>query len=299
MKRVEYCPICKGDSFSKFIKCRDHSVTQEVFMIEKCTSCKFMLTNPRPEDKNLQKYYLSTKYISHTNKKTGLFSWLYQKIRKITIRKKLRFLNHLAKNKGHILDIGSGTGEFLFACKKSNWQTTGVEPSKIARKQAIKNYSLTVSEKTSLSLFKEKSFNAITMWHVLEHIPSLSKTIVSLYKILKDDGVLIIAVPNINSFDASYYKEFWAAYDLPIHLWHFSQETIVKLFENHNFKFVRKKAMIFDSFYVSILSEEYKLGKKNFIKSVIVGLISNIYGFFGKRGYSSTIYVFKKQNKAF
>ena len=173
--------------------------------------------------------------------------------------------------------------------------TKGIEPSELARNQAIRNYNLSVSENTNLNQFKANQFDSISMWHVLEHVPSLNKTIEEINRILSKKGKVIIAVPNHKSWDAKYYKEFWAGWDVPIHLWHFSRLSIEKIFNNNNFKLVNKKPMIFDSFYVSILSEEFKTGKKKFIRGFITGLISNIVGIFSKRGYSSIIYVFEKQ----
>ena len=137
------------------------------------------------------------------------------------------------------------------------------------------------------------------MWHVLEHVPALNETIRQLDRLLKTDGKIIIAVPNHKSWDAKFYKEFWAAWDVPIHLWHFSKESIEQLFKNYNFSLEKTKPMIFDSFYVSILSEKFKTGKKNFIKGFVIGLISNLMGVISKTGHSSTIYVFKKGNKRF
>ena len=144
-------------------------------------------------------------------------------------------------------------------------------------------------------------FDSISMWHVLEHVTNLNEILIDFNKILSKNGKLIIAVPNLKSFDANYYKEYWAAWDTPIHLWHFSKDTINQLFSKHDFRLTKTKPMIFDSFYVSLLSEEFKTGNKNFIKSFLVGFASNLYGIFTKNGHSSTIYVFEKtpsQNKA-
>ena len=233
-------------------------------------------------------------YISHTNNTKGFFNWMYHTVRRYAIGTKLNLLKKTSKNKNH-LDIGCGTGEFLNACKNAGYNTTGIEPSELAREQAINNFKLSVSEDTNLGQFQENQFDSISMWHVLEHVPSLNKTIEEFNRILSKNGKVIIAVPNHKSWDAQHYKEFWAGWDVPIHLWHFSKLSIEKLFLKYNFKLVEKKPMLFDSFYVSLLSEEFKTGKKKFVNGFIIGLISNVIGIFTKRGCSSIIYVFEKQ----
>ena len=257
MKELSNCPVCSGGDFLSLLICNDYSTTKEDFTIVSCNSCDFTFTNPRPTDENLGKYYLSDKYISHINTSKGLFENLYQIVRKYAIVQKLKLLVSFSESKNH-LDIGCGTGEFLNACKNAGFRTKGVEPSELARKQAIKNYNLDIYENTDLSQFENSSFHTITMWHVLEHVPNLNETIENFSRILEKNGSVIIAVPNLKSWDAKYYKEFWAAWDVPIHLWHFSKKTIEHLFKNHGFTLVKTKPMIFDSFYVSLLSEEFK-----------------------------------------
>ena len=291
---LDGCPICLSSDLQKKFNCTDHSTSKEKFTIVSCETCDFKFTNPRPKDKSLGSYYKSDKYISHTNNKKGLFNWMYHTVRKYSITTKLNLLKKISKNKNH-LDIGCGTGEFLNACKNSGFKTEGIEPSKLAREQAINNYNLSVTHNTELDQFKSSQFDTISMWHVLEHIPELNKTIREFNRILNKNGKVIIAVPNHNSWDAKYYKEYWAGWDTPIHLWHFSKLSIEKIFKIHDFKLIEKKPMLFDSYYVSLLSEEFKTGKKKYVKGFTIGLLSNIIGIFSKRGCSSIIYVFEKK----
>ena len=295
MKKLEKCPLCKGKRIAKKIICKDHTTSKEYFNIVSCETCDFTFTNPSPEGENLANYYKSDMYISHTNNSNGTFKWMYQKTRTYAIHRKIRFLKKIKKEGTH-LDIGCGTGEFLNACKKNGYKTAGIEPSKTARKKAIENYNLSITKNTDLAQYNNAEFDTISMWHVLEHVEDLNGTLIQLKRILKPKGKLLIAVPNHKSWDAKYYKEFWAAWDVPIHLWHFSKMTIKHLFENSSFKLIKSKPMIFDSYYVSLLSEEFICGKKKFIKSFFIGLISNLYGIFTKRGHSSTIYVFEKNS---
>ena len=290
---LEKCPVCEDVNFTAKITCNDHTTSKANFNIVSCETCNFTFTNPRPLDEKLGDYYKSDIYISHTNNSKGLFNWIYQNVRAYAIRTKVALLKSVKKDGAH-LDIGCGTGEFLNACENSGFNTKGVEPSMLARQQAIENYNLSVSENTDLSQYDNSEFNSISMWHVLEHVPNLNETLSHFNRVLKPEGKLIVAVPNHKSWDANYYKEYWAAWDVPIHLWHFSKNTIERLFKNHNFELTKTKPMIFDSYYVSLLSEEFMSGKKNFIKGFLIGFLSNLFGTFTKRGHSSTIYIFEK-----
>ena len=291
---LDKCPICLNKNLVNKLHCIDHTTSKEKFTIVSCETCNFTFTNPRPKNESLGDYYKSDMYISHTNSGKGLFNWMYQIVRKYAIGTKLTLLKSVTDVGCH-LDIGCGTGEFLNACRQAGFKVKGVEPSKLAREQSVNNYNLPVSGDTDLGQFENTQFDSISMWHVLEHVPNLIKTITEFKRILNKNGKIIIAVPNHKSWDSSYYSEFWAAWDVPIHLWHFSKETIELLFNKNGFKLIKTKSMLFDSFYVSLLSEEFKTGKKKFITGFFIGIISNIIGLFTKRGCSSTIYVFEKQ----
>ena len=292
MIELNKCPSCDSSKIAPYINCIDYTMSKENFTIVSCETCEFKFTNPRPEDEKLGNYYKSDDYISHTNNKIGVFNKLYHYARKKSINIKLKLIKHKASGK-KILDIGSGTGEFLKASESLGYSGIGIEPSEIARNNAIKNHNLKISKDTSLKQFEANEFDVITMWHVLEHVSDLNNTIKDILKIIKKDGKLIVGVPNHNSYDAKFYGKYWAAWDVPIHLWHFSKKSIEEIMKKHNFKLVKTKPMIFDSFYVSLLSEEYKKGDKKFIQGFIVGLISNIFGTFTNNGHSSIIYIFK------
>ena len=294
MLELEKCPICKMSQFTQYMESKDFSVSKEVFCMVKCSNCNLVFTNPRPTDNGIAKYYASDHYISHTNSKKNLFEKTYQTIRSIAIKNKFKLISSYF-TKGNVLDIGCGTGNFLNFCKEKKWGTRGVEPNDMARNKAISNYRLTIDSSIDLNKITER-FNVITMWHVLEHVTDLNKTLVNLNHLIKENGKIIVAVPNLNSYDSSFYKNYWAAYDLPIHLYHFTKDSITSLFKSHNFKLIKTKGMPFDSFYVSLLSEKYKTGRKNLIRSFLIGCISNLAGIFTNRGFSSTIYVFEKNN---
>ena len=247
----------------------------------------FLVTSPVPSD--LAKYYQSEDYISHTDAKKSLFDNVYQIVKRHTLKKKVALLNSFLPEQKTVLDIGAGTGDFLHACKKDNWKVVGVEPSIKAREIAESKNVLLEKE---LSFFKGQKFDVITLWHVLEHVENLEAYTQSLQELLKENGTLLIAVPNYKSFDASHYGSFWAAFDVPRHVWHFSQTSIQKIFALVSLKVVQTIPMKFDAYYVSLLSEKYKNGKMNILKSFWIGFQSNIKA---KRSseYSSLIYVLK------
>ncbi|MBL4707576.1 MAG: class I SAM-dependent methyltransferase [Flavobacteriales bacterium] len=292
MKTYQICPICEKKKFSHFLHCKDNTGSNEAFSIVKCNNCNFAFTNPIPLEDQIGKYYESDEYISHSNSKKGLVNFLYQKVRNHTLNKKLALLKSLSSGRA-LLDIGSGTGEFLNQCNLNGFTIEGIEPSKKGRDQAKNNFNINIKTEEELSQFKDSSFDFISMWHVLEHVYHLNDRIKELHRLIKNDGHIVIAVPNLNSLDAKQYKEFWAAYDVPRHLYHFSPNDIKNLGEKHGLKMVKTLPMKFDSYYVSMLSEKYKTGNTNIFSGFLTGFKSNNKANPSKT-YSSQIYILKK-----
>ena len=274
-----------------FLTVKDHSVSKEIFDLYYDETLDMLITSPQPDLENLGKYYESEDYISHTDNKRSLFEKAYHFVKNIALKNKLNLINGEQPRKGRILDIGAGTGDFLLTAKNDGWDTVGVEPSERAKNIAIQKGISFVKE---ISALENNSFDVITMWHVLEHVPNLELQIQELKRLLKPTGTLIVAVPNFKSYDAQHYQTFWAAYDVPIHFWHFSKKAIKSLFEKVDMKLEKVLPMKFDSFYVSLLSEKYKTGKMNYISAFFVGLKSNLKASSTKE-YSSHIYVLKNK----
>lgn len=272
-----------------FLNVKDNSVSKETFELLYDENLDMLITSPQPDENNLGRYYESEDYISHTDAKRSIFEKAYHFVKNIALKNKLSLINDLQKSKGNLLDIGAGTGDFLLFAKNNGWKTVGIEPSEKAKSIAK---AKGVELKSSLSDLEKNSFDIITMWHVLEHVPNLEHQIKELKRLLKPNGSIIIAVPNFKSFDANHYKEFWAAYDVPRHLWHFSKTAIEKLFAEEDLNLVKILPMKFDSFYVSLLSEKYKTGKMNYFKAFSIGLQSNLKAKKNSE-YSSHIYVLK------
>lgn len=275
-----------------YLKVKDFSVSGEVFDLVENKEFGFLQTTPQPASDKLSDYYKSDDYISHTNSKRNVFEKVYHIVRRISVNQKLKLINSFGSTEKTLLDVGCGTGDFLQTAKNNGWEIFGIEPNQEARTIANIKVTNAVFNTEKLSEFKNESFDVITLWHVLEHLPNLEDQIAVFKKLLKPQGTLIIAVPNYKSYDATYYKAFWAAYDVPRHLWHFDKNAMSKLFSKISMQVTKIKPMYFDAFYVSMLSEKYKNCNMNFIKGFWIGLLSNLKAMQSKEA-SSLIYIIK------
>jgi 2-polyprenyl-3-methyl-5-hydroxy-6-metoxy-1,4-benzoquinol methylase len=294
LEPLDTCPVCGVGEWHTFLSATDHTLTGEVFQLTTCRGCGFCATNPRPDRAHIGGYYDSPDYISHTNTKAGLQDRLYQVIRRRAIRSKHRLIARYKTN-GQVLDMGCGTGEFLGYLKSQGYLTTGVEPGMSARERAIANYSLEVLPSLEQIPALEQ-FKVITLWHVLEHVHDVRETLKKLHSRLSPKGLLVIAVPDRESWDAQHYGAGWAAYDVPRHLSHFRRSDVHRLLDEHGFRMLDTKPMWFDAPYVSMLSEKYKgagpLGAM--LKGAFAGAVSNVVAATTSRPTSSSLYLAEK-----
>ena len=274
-------------SLIPFLNCKDYTLSGDSFEVMRNQEYEMLVTSPVPL--GLQDYYKSENYISHTDSKKTIFDKIYQIVKNYTLKQKLFLLNSFKTESKTVLDVGAGTGEFLKVCANNKWEVLGIEPSAEARNIAKKKG---IHLKENLLDIANQKFDVITLWHVLEHVENLKTTIKTLKKLLKPGGRIVIAVPNYKSFDAKFYNEYWAAYDVPRHLWHFSQRSIHKLFSEVEMIVDDTLPMKFDSYYVSFLSEKYKSGKLKPITAFYRGFISNVNARITSE-YSSLMYVIK------
>lgn len=289
------CPVCGSGDIKNVLLAKDYTCSNENFVIAECTACTLRFTQDVPEAASIGQYYKSKNYISHTNTSRGLINRLYQSVRKRTLKNKRRLIEkQTGINKGCVLDVGSGTGAFVNEMKKSGWQVTGLEPDADARSVCKQVYDIELTSIEQLFELAPSSFDAITMWHVLEHVHDLHGYLAQLKSLLKQNGKLFIAVPNYTSMDAVIYKEHWAAYDVPRHLYHFSPASMLLLMEKYGLKVLVYKAMWYDSFYVSMLSSKYKNGASNLLASFFNGLRSNSRAMQDVKKCSSVIYIIGK-----
>jgi len=287
------CPVCKSDALRSFLHIKDYSISQEDFELIECASCGLRMTQNHPDLNTIGPYYVSEDYISHTNTSKGLVNQLYHRVRAYMLGQKQKLVEG-CHTSGNLLDIGTGTGYFLSHMKQSDWEVTGLEPDAGARKVAQEQFGLDINDIGKLYHLGDKSFDVITMWHVLEHVHSLNKDMAQISRLIRDEGWLIIAVPNPTSSDAVHYGKYWAGYDVPRHLWHFSPLSMKLLLEKHGFELKSTKGMPFDAFYVSLLSEKYKSSKLGIVTGGLAGLMTNMKAIGNTHQSSSLIYLAKK-----
>lgn len=287
------CPSCGHQNYVTYLELTDYFLTKEDFSILKCSNCGLLITYPQPIENEIGKYYKSTEYISHNTGNRGVGYYIYDLIRRKTLASKLHLLKKYSKG-NLLLDIGCATGVFLNHCRKHGFQVEGIEPDNKARQYALEHYHLPVKDVNSLNEYNKKSFDVITMWHVLEHVADLNERMSVVRDIMKDTGTLFVALPNPASYDAKYFGKYWAAYDVPRHLFHFTKDSFTALSEKYGFKIIKVLPMIYDSYYISLLSEKYKNGNSSYLKALLLGMKSNSYARKHDTNYSSLIYILKK-----
>jgi 2-polyprenyl-3-methyl-5-hydroxy-6-metoxy-1,4-benzoquinol methylase len=289
------CPNCSDSRISNVFSVKDFTVSNEEFEIWECENCSQRFTQNIPSEEEIGKYYQSENYISHSDISKGLVNDLYHKVRKRTLVQKRKLVEkETGKTFGNILDIGAGTGAFLNTMKLANWSSTGLEPDETARKKALELYNIHLKKTEEFVSLPSESFDAITMWHVLEHVHDLHEYLEQLKSLIKPTGKIFIAVPNYTSFDSKHYQQFWAAYDVPRHLYHFSPKSMQKLLSIHDLKLDKMKPMWYDSVYVSMLSEQYKTGASHPANALFLGFISNLKALANTARCSSVIYIISK-----
>jgi 2-polyprenyl-3-methyl-5-hydroxy-6-metoxy-1,4-benzoquinol methylase len=289
------CPLCSSEKISFHFSCIDHFISKETFALNRCNVCGFVFTQDYPDEAEINKYYESDNYISHTDTSKGFINKIYRLVRKAMLIKKRKIIKKLTGLKeGNLLDIGSGTGHFAATMKKAGWLTKGVEINEKARDFSSSAFGLEVIGPEKISLLEATSFDCITMWHVLEHFQNPFKYLSEVNRLLKPGGLCVVALPNCSSYDAEYYRQFWAAYDVPRHLWHFNPVTF-RLFSEKARMAVEKSMLLpFDVFYISFLSERYKGSRWSFITGISKALCFLILSVFNRNKCSSVIYILRK-----
>lgn len=289
------CPVCGAASVDKKLAAEDYTVSHQSFEIWQCAGCSLRFTQDIPDLLSVGSYYLSDAYISHTDTSEGFINSLYHMVRRRTLQRKLQLVKKATGiQKGTLLDVGAGTGAFVNTAQLDGWSVTGLEPDAGTRQRAGSLYGITLQTTDTLFQLPAGSFDAVTLWHVLEHVHELHDYMEQIKKLLKVNGRALIAVPNYTSYDANAYQQYWAAYDVPRHLYHFSPAAIEKLLQLHGLQLLEVKPMWYDSFYISMLSEQYKNGKGNLVKAIWTGMCSNITALFKRRRCSSVIYIIGK-----
>ena len=288
--------MCGGTQLERALTCVDHYATGEMFHLCRCAECGFLFTQDFPAEAEIGRYYETPDYISHSDTKKGLVNRAYHYVRRYMLRRKARLImNEAHRKEGRLLDIGTGTGYFPATMKTLGWQVQALEKNATARDFARTHFGMEVKHETALADYAPESFDVITLWHVMEHLEHLNETWERLRSLLTDKGVLVIAVPNPSSYDARKYGAYWAAYDVPRHLWHFTPDTMQRFGAKHGFILSARYPMPFDAFYVSMLTERYMHRPASFFRGLLVGTLAWFSSLVKKERSSSMIYVFRKK----
>ena len=266
------------DIFS--IKVRDFIVSNEFFKLYKDSETGIVWTQVGKNHNHLS-YYQSENYIPHSDKK-GLLGFLYRFSQRLMFVYKRIILMKPLKQSKSVLDYGAGDGKFAKYLEKSGKKIFTYDPLK-------------VNSSNNINLTQDTDFQAdmLMMWHVLEHIPDLKKVFPKILERVNKKGFLVIAVPNRDCFDAKYYKNHWAAWDVPRHLYHFNHKSLLNFMSSYGLSFVFKRPLTLDSYYVSYLSEKYKKAPFPLFSGFIIGFLSNCLALFTSN-FSSSVYVFRK-----
>lgn len=288
----DHCPFCNSEKIHPVLTAKDYTVSQESFEVWHCSTCTNRFTQAIPDIQHIGPYYQSATYVSHSDTDKGLINRLYHMVRSYTLGSKRSMIKRIAGlDRGILLDIGAGTGAFANTMLQAGWEVTGLEPDPIARENAQQKHGIQLRSAEEVYSLPNSSFDVITLWHVLEHVHDLHGYFKQFKQLLKPGGKLVIAVPNYTSKDAAQYGQYWAAWDVPRHLYHFSPAGMQHLAGLHGFSIQSMHPMWFDAFYVSMLSEQYKNGKGNLLGAFFTGLMSNLNAIGDKRKCSSLIYV--------
>lgn len=268
-------------------------MTKEDFHICECLNCGLLYTMPRPNKEKIGEYYKSEEYYSHQENKKGFIPRLYESVKKVNLKHKYKLATKGLET-GKLLDIGCGVGDFLQTAEEKGWETVGVEPAEDAKAIAKKRIKAEIITSEEIEKLPNDSFDVITMWHVLEHVDNLRWQVAQLQRLIKQKGRIVIAVPNYKSYDGQFYKEHWAAYDVPRHLNHFNKKTITNILNTNELILTKHDKLIWDAYYISYMSEQYKLHKLALIRGAFRGWMSNAKA--RRSGeWSSMVYVFERK----
>ena len=285
------CPWCESEKAQIHLWLKDEFLTKEDFHICECLNCGLLYTMPRPDKEKIGAYYKSEAYYSHQENKKGFIPKVYERVKTINLKYKYRLATS-GMQPGKLLDIGCGVGDFLHTAEMHGWECIGVEPSEDAKAIAQKRMKGTIITSEKLESFSDGAFDVITMWHVLEHVDDLKWQVTQLQRLVKPSGRVVIAVPNYKSYDGQYYKEHWAAYDVPRHLNHFNRITLSKIFKTSGLELVKMDKLKWDAYYISYLSEQYRHHSLPLVRGLYRGFISNCKA--RRSGeWSSLVYVFE------
>lgn len=243
---MEYvsCNLCSSDSFTTLFTLRDTlSLTNEIFRLVTCNQCGLVYLNPRPSAEQLDTFYPEEYWWRRGKKTNNVLSKLARNFeewyRTYLLNTEVRLLKKMLNKGSKILDVGCGRGDILYLCKRSGFETYGIELSEKAARNARIEYGLDVYQGSLFEIdFGPNYFDAITFYHVFEHLPDSLRVLKKANRMLKDEGILVIQIPNIDSLQFKLFSKRWFGLSIPQHFYHFSSRTIEEMLKKANFEIV-------------------------------------------------------------
>ncbi len=296
MVHVARCPACGGERTDAYLQVRDHLVSGEEFTLARCTRCSLVITQNHPTPDAIAGYYETGQYISHAAGARSFGDHIYFLVRRYMLGRKRKMISRQTQGR-RLLDIGAGAGHFVAHLRHHGWDAYGVEPGRQARAAAELLHGLSLDTPDAIPQMPACSFDVVTMWHVLEHVHEPQTYLEHVHRLLTDDGLVVIAVPNPSSYDAQYYGRFWAAWDVPRHLWHFSRRSMETLLDRSGFRITASRSMPFDAFYVALRSEQYRRrhALSAWVWGAVLGLKGWLAGMSNVERASSVMYFVRKK----
>lgn len=258
MEKVN-CDLCGADA-PLILFTREDRFSGQDFQFVTCSKCGLIYLRLRPTQDELARYYPSDYEAYYLIDKSKADSSQWHIRRALDLQ--LRFVEQHTPHKGKLLDVGCATGNFMEIARDSGWQVQGIEPIETAAKIAREYYHLDVITSTlEAASLEGESFDVITMWDVLEHLPNPKNTLYRCQELLKPGGLLVFSIPNLKSFDRYLFGKNWIGWDAPRHFNLFTDSTLHQLLEITGFEQIDKRCILGGK-GTFLLSLEQVLGPK-------------------------------------
>lgn len=268
------CNLCGSTEAEVAITAQDFLLERPDAQVQfvKCDRCGLFYQNPRPTPEEMMSHYPSNyePFDLHPDDERS------SRLERIAVNyglSKRRGLILRYRKSGRILDVGCATGLFLHVMNMdANWDAHGVEPNNYAATIAQERYGLNVHHGTlEQAQYPARSFDVVTLWDVLEHVHDPAATLDEIHRILKSDGLLILRVPNGISRDAGLFKETWAGWDPPRHLYVFTPDTLTKLLAKQGYAILdlRSRSGSYPTFVLSLRFWLSKRGASRKLKDLV------------------------------
>ena len=237
------CNLCGSDRFEPHLVRGDLNLyLPGEFQLVRCNNCELIYQNPRPLAADLMTMY-PQEYDQYQDATKREHSRILQLDRLYGLRKRSKaVMRHIER--GRLLDVGCATGEFLNAIRDKGWEVVGVEPSPLASRWARENLDLDVKTGTLETVaLPDESFDVVTMWNVIEHVPDPHAVLSKAYRLLRSNGLLVLTTPNFDSVDVKIFGRYWIGYELPRHFYVFSRRTLLEVVEKAGFRVLETKCL--------------------------------------------------------